>query len=191
MRFFDVLLVLLVLALEGPGHGPFGGSPRRLPGVVEAEDFDAGAADVAYHDVTERNEGADYRDPTRVDIERRGDASNGHGIGWTRQGEWLIYTVEVEEPGTYGLEIPVASAKAGGRFHIEFDGRDVTGPIRVPDTGAWTKLETVRIGRVELPRGRMVMKVVMDADGDSGSVGDIDCFRFIRQQPAGAAKASK
>jgi hypothetical protein len=82
------------------------------------------------------------------------------------------------------VEIPVASAKAGGRFHIEFDGKDATGPIQVPDTGAWTKLKPIRIDRVVVPAGITVMKVVMDANGDSGSIGDIDCFRF---SPAGGS----
>ena len=172
--------LIIALFLAGGGSGPFGGMPHRIPGVVEAEDFDEGDAEVAYHDVTEPNEGVDYRGPTRVDIERRNDASNGHGIGWTRAGEWLTYTVETAEPGAYAVEIPVASAKAGGRFHIEFNGKDVTGGIQVPDTGAWTKLTTIRIDRVMVPAGVTVMKVVMDADGDSGSIGDIDCFRFSR-----------
>lgn len=181
MRWTVVSLVLL-LAPAGLGTTPFGGDPRRIPGIVEAEDFDEGEAEVAVHDVTAANEGADYRGPTPVDIERRSDASNGHGIGWTRAGEWLVYTVDVADAGPYTLEIPVASAKVGGRFHIEFDGQDVTGPIAIPDTGAWTTLRTIRVDGVRLPAGRAVMKVVMDADGDTKSVGDIDCFRFSRPQ---------
>lgn len=179
------LFLLLLLLGEARAGEPFRGGPRPIPGVVEAEDFDAGDAGVAYHDLTEANQGADYRGPTQVDIERRPDASNGHGIGWARAGEWLTYTVEVADPGPYTLEIPVASAKLGGRFHIEFDGKDATGPIQVPDTGGWTKLQTIRIDGVRVPAGRTVMKLVMDADGVSGFVGDIDCMMFRRpQEPA-------
>lgn len=172
-------LILLGAACAGE---PLGGGPRRIPGVIEAEDFDAGDAGVAYHDLTKANHGADYRGPTQVDIERRPDASNGHGIGWARAGEWLTYTVEAAAPGPYTLEIPVASAKVGGRFHVEFDGKDATGPIQVPDTGGWTKLQTIRIDGVRVPAGRTVMKLVMDADGASGYVGDIDCMTFRRPQ---------
>jgi hypothetical protein len=180
MRWLIGLCLLLLLARDGSGGEPFRGMPHRIPGLIEAEDFDAGVAGVAYRDVTEKNEGADYRGPTQVDIERRPDASNGHGIGWTRAGEWLVYTVDAAAAGLYTLEIPVASAKAGGRFHIEFDGQDATGPIAVPDTGAWTQLRTIRVDGVRVPQGRSVMKVVMDAAGASGSIGDIDCFRFTR-----------
>ncbi|MBM3955647.1 MAG: carbohydrate-binding protein [Planctomycetes bacterium] len=190
MRVPLVVICVLFLASERAATLPFGGTPRRIPGVVEAEDFDEGEAGVAYHDVNAVNEGADYRGPTQVDIERRPDASNGHGIGWTRAGEWLVYTVEVNAPGPYTVEIPVASAKAGGRFHIEFDGVDATGPITVPDTGGWGKLQTIRVGGVRVPAGRSVMKVVMDANGESMSVGDIDCFRFSRP-PANATPPTR
>lgn len=176
------LFLSLLLLGAGLGGEPFRGGPRQIPGVIEAEDFDAGDAGVAYHDLTEANQGADYRGPTQVDIERRPDASNGHGIGWTRAGEWLVYTVEAADAGPYTLEIPVASAQVGGRFHIEFDGKDATGPIQVPDTGGWTKLQTIRIHGLRVPPGRTVMKVVMDADGASGNVGDIDCMTFRRAQ---------
>ena len=181
-RYFMVrsqlLPVLFGLTASCCLASPFHGSPCRIPGVVEAEDFDTGDADAAYHDLTAPNEGADYRGATQVDIERRSDASNGHGLGWTRAGEWVQYTVDVSEAGSYVLEIPVASAKAGGRFHIEFDGKDVTGPIEIPDTGGWTKLQTIKKEGVRLSRGMAIMKVIMDADGASGGVGDMDCFRF-------------
>lgn len=186
-------IVCLSLLFVGDGFAgePFRGVLRRIPGVIEAEDFDVGVAGVAYHDLTEANHGADYRGRTPVDIERRADASNGHGIGWTRAGEWLAYTMEAADPGPYTLEIPVASAQAGGCFHIEFDGKDVTGPIKVPDTGGWTKLQTIRIDRVMVPAGRTVMRVVMDADGASGSVGDIDCFAFLRPEAPAPGRASQ
>jgi hypothetical protein len=178
------ILPLLLLG-RGSGGEPFREGPRPIPGRIEAEDFDAGDADVAYHDLTEANHGADYRGRTQVDIERRSDASNGHGIGWVRAGEWLTYTVEAADPGPYTLEILVAAAKVGGRFHVEFDGKDVTGPIQVPDTGGWTKLQAIRVHGVRVPAGRTVMKLVMDADGASGYVGDIDCITFRRpQEPA-------
>lgn len=191
MRLHHPILLLSLLSVsDGFGGEPFRGVIRRIPGVIEAEDFDAGDAGVAYHDLTEANQGADYRGKTQVDIERRVDASNGHGIGWTRAGEWLAYTVEATGPGPYTLEIPVASAKTGGCFHIEFDGKDVTGPIKVPDTGGWTKLQTIRIDGVMVPAGRTVMRVVMDADGTSGSVGDIDCIEFRRPEVPAAARPS-
>lgn len=162
---------------------PFGGTPQVIPGVVEAEHYDEGAPDVAYHDVDPQNQGVAYRGETQVDIEKRPDASNGHGIGWVREGEWVHYTVEVKEAGEYALEIPVASNKAGGTFHIEIDGADVTGAITIPDTGGWDKLKTVVAKTVALEPGVVPMRIVMDKDGESGGIGDIDLVRFTKVIP--------
>jgi len=151
-----------------------------IPGIVEAENFDAGIPNIAYADVDAENLGAkDHRDDTQVDIEKRDDASGGYGVGWTRKGEWLVYTVNVEQAGNYKIEIPVASEKLGGTFHLEFDGQDVTGPIQVPDTGGWGTLQTITTSGVPLKQGQQTMKIVMDTEGVSGSIGDIDHLKFL------------
>jgi len=162
--------------------GPFGGKPQTIPGKVEMEHYDEGAPGTAYKDNDPKNQGADYRKKTQVDIEKRGDASNGHGIGWTNAGEWLNYTVDVKESGAYDIKIPVASQKRGGLFHLEIGGKDLTGPIRVPDTGGWKKMKTITHEGVKLEKGVHVLKFVMDENGESGFVGDIDCLIFSRSE---------
>ncbi len=159
---------------------PYHGEPHQIPGLIEAEHWDLGPAGVAYLDVDEENRGEPYRKATQVDIEKRSDASNGHGIGWTKEGEWLIYTVSIQSSGTYRIEMPVASKKKGGTFHLEIDGKDVTGPIQVPDTGSWQQLELLTHKGVALEKGTSVMKVVMDKNGESNSIADIDFFRFVK-----------
>lgn len=176
------LLIACVPVKAGDKSRPFKGKVHAIPGLIEAEHYDEGKAGVAYSDVDEKNRGADYREPTQVDIEKRSDASNGHGIGWTKKGEWVVYSVEVKEPGVYKIEMPVASKKKGGIFHIELNGKDITGPISVPDTGSWQKLETIthKTKRIAYS-GRFVMKVVMDSEGPSKSIADIDYFKFVKQ----------
>src|SRR5688500_5943847 len=160
---------------------PFGGKPQVIPGTIEAEHYDDGPAELAYHDVDAKNHGAPLRGETQVDIEARGDASGGHGIGWTKAGEWLVYTVDVKEAGIYMIEIPAASQKQGGIFHLEFNGVDRTGALEVPDTGSWQKLQLITRRGIKLERGVQLMKIVMDRDGASHSIGDIDLFRFKRE----------
>ena len=157
--------------------GPFGGKPQTIPGKVEMEHYDEGAPGTAYKDNDPKNQGADYRKKTQVDIEKRDDASNGHGIGWTKAGEWINYTVDVKESGTYDIKIPVAAQKQGGLFHLEI-GASGTGPIRIPDTGGWTQLKTITHKGIKLKKGVHVLKFVMDQNGESGYVGDIDCMIF-------------
>lgn len=167
-------------AFAAPVSKPFSGKPHEIPGLIEAEHWDLGPAGVAYHDVDEENRGENYREATQVDIEKRSDASNGHGVGWTKEGEWLVYTVSIRSTGVYRIDMPVASNKKGGVFHIEIDGQDVTGPIQVPDTGGWQQLKLLQHNGVKLEKGTFVMKVVMDQVGESNSIGDIDYFQFVK-----------
>ena len=114
MRFILFTALLLAVGFVRADSKPFKGKAQQIPGKIEAEHYDEGEPGKAYHDNDVKNSGANYRGPTQVDIEKRPDASNGHGIGWTRKGEWLNYTVEVKESGIYSIEIPVASNKQGG-----------------------------------------------------------------------------
>lgn len=160
---------------------PYHGKPHTIPGLIEAEHWDKGPSGVAYVDTTPANQGEDYREKTQVDIEKRPDASNGHGLGWIREKEWLIYTVKVTQPGKYRIEMPVASPKLGGLFRIEMNGKDVTGPIRLSKSGDWKKLVLLNHKKVQLKKGTFQMKVVMIKNGESGAIGDIDYFKFAKE----------
>ncbi len=169
---------------------PYKGKFHQIPGKIEAEHYDEGAPGMAYHDVDKKNLGADYREVTQVDIEKRSDASNGHGIGWTRKGEWLNYTVDVNESGTYTIEMPVASNKVGGLFVLEIKGKAICMPIHIPDTGGWDKLKLIECGDVNLTKGRHVIRVVMLTEGQSGSIGDIDYFKFVKKSSTSEASSA-
>ena len=184
MRHILIVVILLIAGFARADSNPYKGKAQQIPGKVEAEHYDEGKPGEAYLDIDKPNQGADYRGPTQVDIEKRPDASNGHGIGWTRKGEWLNYTVEVKQTGTYSILIPVASNKQGGIFHLEIAGKDITGPIRVPDTGSWRTLKLLKHDNVKLTRGRHVIRAVMDSQGPSGSIGDIDYFKFVADKPS-------
>ena len=168
-----------ISAEETPSK-PFGGKPHAIPGKIETEDYDEGKPGEAYYDVDEKNHGADYRGATHVDIEKRDDASGGHGIGWTKAGEWVAYSVVVKESGSYDIEFVLSAAGKGGSFHLELDGKDVTGPIEVPDTGSFQKLGKVTKKNVPLQAGKYGMKMVMDNNGASGYVADIDLIEFMK-----------
>ena len=175
-----VLAAYPMRAEEAGSRRPFGGKPHAIPGKIETEHYDEGKPGEAYHDLDEKNHGADYRGATQVDIEKRDDASGGHGIGWTKAGEWVTYSVIVKESGTYNVEFVLSAAGKGGSFHLELDGRDVTGPIEVPDTGSFQKLGKITKKNVRLEAGTYVMKMVMDTDGASGYVADIDSIEFMK-----------
>ncbi len=183
MRAILPAILLLAAACAAPGPQPYKGKVHAIPGQIEAEDFDEGGEGVAYHDTEPENRektAPPYREGG-VDLEFREDASGKYNLGWTRPGEWLIYTVEVKETASYRIEMKVACDKRGGQFRLEFDGVDRTGPVEVPDTGGWKILKPFAKGGVKLEAGRYAMKLVLDKPGEKGSIGDIDFFRFVKE----------
>src|SRR5262249_35216321 len=123
-----------------PSSSAFGGSPRTVPGVIEAEDFDDGGEGVAYYDTTNGNAGGSYRSGD-VDIEAASEG--GYDVGWTAAGEWLNYTVNVASPGSYDVQLRVASPY-GGSIHVGFNGASgVSNAVTVPPTGGWQSWTTV------------------------------------------------
>ena len=172
--------IRLVEQAATPSPSPaFGGTPATVPGLIQAEHFDEGGQSVAYSDTTTYNSGGVYRE-TAVDIGPTGDpSSGGYYVGWTRLGEWLVYTVDVTETRTYTLNVRVANVGSGAAFRIEVDGVDRTGPIVVPNTGGWDAWETIAREGVALNQGRRTVRVVMlSRNTENGGVGNFGYFRF-------------
>ena len=146
-----------------------------MPGTVQFENYDAGGEGIAYHDTTSGNTGGAYR-TNSVDIKATTYTGGGYLVGWAVAGEWLKYTVNVATAGTYAIDVRVASSGAGGTFHIEVNGVNTTGPLAVPDTGGWQMWKTVTKTGVPLGAGPQLIRVVMDANGASGSVANFNWF---------------
>jgi hypothetical protein len=167
----------------GGGSTPFGGTPAAVPGTFQAEDFDEGGQFVAYYDTSAGNKGGVYRS-TDVDIQAASDDGAGYNLGWTKAGEWLKYTVDVATTGTYTLETRVANVGTGATFQLEVDGVDRTGPIAVPDTGAWDAWQTIAKTGIPLAAGQRVIRVVLASVGTGGGVGNFNWFRLVEGTPS-------
>jgi Carbohydrate binding module (family 6)/PLD-like domain len=160
----------------GGGSTPYGGTAAALPGTFQAENFDDGGISVAYLDTTTGNSGNAYR-PTDVDIQATTDIGGGYNVGWTKAGEWLKYTVNVGATGTYTLETRVANVGAGATFRIEVDGVDRSGPIAIPNTGAWQTWQTISTRGIPLTAGQRVLRIVLLTASSSGA-GNFNWFRL-------------
>jgi uncharacterized protein (TIGR03437 family) len=157
------------------GITPFKGAPTVAPGKIEAEDFDKGGEGVSYHDRDAINNGGQYR-ADGVDIKATSAASNGLAVFNAIAGEWLTYTLNVSAAGNYNLSVSVASRLEGGTFHLEVDGVDVTGTLKVPATGGWHLFQQVGKTGVRLSPGAHVLRLVLDANGAEGIVADFDAI---------------
>lgn len=123
---------------------PFKG-PHTLsnvaPYILPAANFDFGGEGHAFHDSNAENPiGNDnYRtangDSQSFSVEIEGDGAN---IGYINAGEWLLYTVDVQDAGEYLVDISLSAAGDNGRFYLEVDGTNVTGSVSIPNNGSWS-----------------------------------------------------
>lgn len=150
-------------------------NPIAIPGRVEAENYDKGGEGVAYHDTDPTNNGGAYR-TEGVDI--RVSVEGGHQIGWTAAGEWLEYTVQIAEAGTYDLQLRVSSPAAGATYHLEADGITIASGLSVPNTGNYDVFSTVIKTGVKLPAGQHILRLVSDSNSTFGNVGDLNWFEL-------------
>ena len=76
------------------------------------------------------------------------------------------------------VQVRVASNGSGGRFHVEVDGVDKTGPLVIPNTSGWQAWMTISKTGVSLPAGAHVVRLVMDAVGPTGAIGNLNWIRI-------------
>ncbi len=166
--------------IVGAAPTPFGGVPWTIPGRIEAENYDQGGEGIGYHDTDPANKGGQYRGDG-VDVEGTGDSGGGFDVGWTDPGEWLRYSVNVTSDGLYKLNARVAVLGDGHNFHVEVDGRDLTGIMAVPNTGWWQNWTTITSPSFRLRAGAHVLRIVFDSAG--GNLNWIEIQPVTPSQP--------
>lgn len=140
-------------------------APKKLPGIIEVENFDRGGEGRGYHDLFGTTESSVYRNQPleTVDIQARPAASGGFTVMEASAGEWLTYTTTTLSSGRFEVGIRYASEFRDGTFHIEIDGQNATGPISVKATGSWAVFRTV-FRRINLSAGQHQVCLVMDSN---------------------------
>jgi len=142
-------------------QGPFGGTPAAIPGKIEFENFDEGGNGFAYVDSTEGNDASgDYRPNEDVDIENCSDTAKGYNLGWTKAGEWLEYTVNVQTTGKYDLLLR-ASTMGDKTLTLSSDGVDIATDIKIADTKDWQTWTNVTVNDIALDAGEHILRVTI------------------------------
>ena len=126
---------------------PYSGTPIIIPGIIQAENFDKGGEGLTFHDSDNTREGdTEYRkDGEGVDFVK---GNGGTAIGYTAEKEWLEYSIDVQEAGTYQYVATVSSGTSGSGFSIGIQkngGMITLAKVSVPQTGNnnWDTYKTV------------------------------------------------
>ena len=142
----------------------YGGNAHAIPGIIESGTYDyfegGNGQNITYLDVSTSNAG-DFRTDEYVDASS--DTNEGKMVGHIHANEWLLYTVDVAEAGTYDFSFRYASGNSngGGPFHLELDNQIVSSDIFVPSTSTtdWDVWATKTVSGIELSPGKHTLKV--------------------------------
>jgi len=153
---------------------PYKGVAAKLPGTIEAENYDEGGSNVAWYDLSSGNNCDDYTNEYRsddVDIKKDGNA---YIVGSCQSGEWMKYTVDVQTDGEYELTVRVGEGGSSGKFSLTMDDKSIDYTVNVEKTGSWgTYAEQVQSKKFNLKKGTHVLKLTIDSDWV-----DIDWLKF-------------
>lgn len=140
--------------------------------VIEAEDFDDGGQDISFYfkNSTAGNY-KDYRTEKGVAISKSGEVIN---IGNVNNGDWLCYTLQVNQAGTYSIDTYCVSGGGKTSFYFEVDGKSAGQIVESPEDEWTVYSHSVKVTNVQLSEGRHVLRWCT-----TGSM-NLDKFVFTR-----------
>ena len=140
--------------------------------VIEAEDFDDGGQDISF---SFKNSMAgnykDYRTEKGVAISKSGEVIN---IGNVNNGDWLCYTLQINQAGAYSIDTYCVSGGGKTSFYFEVDGKSAGQIVESPEDEWSVYSHSVKVNNVQLSEGRHVLRWCT-----TGSM-NLDKFVFTR-----------
>ncbi len=143
---------------------------HRIPGYINAVDYDIGSQGQTYSDVDYfatsgtpggGNTGGHYRNDG-VDIERSTDPEGfDYNVGWVNNLEWLTYSFTADSTANYDIEVRVAAQSPGGSFRLSVDDAQIGDDVSVPATGGWQNWQSVWLRNVQIEAGEHVLKILI------------------------------
>lgn len=168
---------------------PWQDKPQTIPGKITAAFYDTGGEGVAYHDVDSKNQGSgtlnkgpeeknNFRKDEGVDVSYTKSAFDKFAdgtkleidkyyVGWTSEGEWLNFTVNVETAGTYTIKMLASSNNKNAEIGLSVNNADKTGSIKLESTGHWHTWKMYeKIAEVTLEKGPQLLTLKFIKEGN-------------------------
>jgi hypothetical protein len=103
---------------------------QPIPGQIEAESYSAMSG-----------------------IQTETCSEGGLDVAWTDAGDWMDYSLNVQNTGTYTVDFRVASPYANTQFQLK-NGSTILATMTVPNTGGWQTYSTVTASNISLTAGQ-------------------------------------
>lgn len=123
--------------------------------TIEATDFDTGEGNYGKAPASGNK---DIRPDEEVNTEYGGSGFIGN-IGWIAAGDWVQYTVIVEQDGTYKIDAWLATDNDNcGGVKVYYDGNEIGTSPDVEKWG-WQDYDLYTVGEVDMTAGTHILKV--------------------------------
>jgi aryl-phospho-beta-D-glucosidase BglC (GH1 family) len=142
---------------------PYTGSVIKVPGTIQAEDFDLGGQQVAYGTGDTINTLGYYRPDEGVEIDSVGDTN--YAVLITQPGEWQEYSISVDTASLFEVVLDVSTLGEGNTIQARFNGAVHTKSLPIPQGPAKNDFSSIK-DTVYLETGVQVFRVL----GESGGV---------------------
>jgi hypothetical protein len=186
-----ILVFISARSDNGYKGSPWLAGPQVIPGKIQCEYYDKGGEGVAYHDSDSTNNGSGRLNPANGDFYNEFRMNEGVDIsytkvggtddnpyndvmpemkqlyvGWTVPGEWIKYTVDVKEGGTYTIGLMYTS-NGNGSIELVTENNITSGIMPVKSTHKdadsiawrqwhhWNKIDS--LGSIKLEKGIQVI----------------------------------
>jgi len=144
--------------------------------VIDAVDYDLGVNGIAYYDMdtanyrissgkeSTGNRGRTYRNDG-VDIYEDSLQKGTWYVGHTEDGEWLQYTLDVLDGGSYNLKISVSAINHGGALSVSDGCGQQQQTLSIPSSGGNEHWEIIVTKNILLKKGINVLRIRADKGG--------------------------
>lgn len=197
---FCLATLVMGYACTAFNGNPWEGKPQEVPGKIQCELYDTGGEGISYHDTDSINNGSgklnpangEFRNEFRMDegvdisyTKTDGTDDNSFNdvmpemdqlyVGWTVPEEWINYSVNVKEAGTYVIGLMYTS-NGDGEIEVITNEGISTGLMRVITTHKdadslawrqwhhWNKIDS--LGSIRLKKGLQVITLKTTGNGN-------------------------
>jgi hypothetical protein len=139
-------------------------------------DYDLGRNGVAYYDEdtanyrlstgkeSTGNSGGVYRNDG-VDIYKDPKRTENYYVGSIEDGEWLQYTVNVQQGGNYSLLFTVSSKTSEGMLSVMDDHKTIVKNIQIPNTNGYENWAQLSSSKINLSPGIHTFRIYIEKGG--------------------------
>lgn len=158
LKKISALFLAMIMCLGGISVSAAETTPfknHKIPGTIKVSDFDNGGPGVAFGEVANPAGNYEYRSDANGKINFYADDDGGAYLGFINGG-WLIFTVNVEETGTYEVYSEYATT-VDSAVTLAADGAEILSAKCNIGTG-WLPMEEQYLGDVKLTKGKHTLK---------------------------------